>query len=63
MGALRIILLIDPSIAAILYLGMARVLGGPVLSMHTNEVRIRVECEALLQVRDTSGLYVIDNGE
>ena len=53
-------LLIDPTAAGVLYLGAARVFADPFSGLAKNEVRLRVECEALMWVRDANGLYSID---
>ena len=55
--------LLDPAILGAMYTGMATVLADPFTSLDTNEVRLRIEMEGLLHVRDIQGAYVIDAGE
>jgi len=55
--------LIDTTIAGVMYLGEARFLADPFTGLDTNEVRVRIEAEALLHVRDANGIYVIEAGE
>ena len=52
-------LLIDPALLGVLYQGNASVLVDPFTGLDTNEVRVRVEADGLLHVRDIAGAYVI----
>lgn len=48
----------------VLYRGRASILVDPYSGMDTNDVRLRVEMEALLHVRDViAGAYVIEAAE
>ena len=55
--------LIDPNTAGVLYLGMARLFVDQWSGLAKNEVRLRLEAETLMWVRDAHGLYVIDKAE
>ena len=52
-------LVIDPLLAAVLYIGNASILVDPYTGMKRNVVDIRIEFEAFLHVRDVSGLWTI----
>jgi len=52
--------LIDPVTAGVLYLGTARLFADPYTGLATNELRLRLEAETLMWVRDVHGLYVLD---
>jgi hypothetical protein len=52
-------MLIDPQLLGAVYGGRGTLLVDPYTGMDTNEVRVRVEIEALFHVRDIAGAYVI----
>lgn len=52
-------IVIDPARLGVLYLAGGRVLADPFTGLTTNEVRVRVELDALMHVRDANGAYVI----
>jgi hypothetical protein len=52
--------LIDPLLAGVLYTATGTVLVDPYSAMDSNQVRVRVEIDGLLHIRDISGVYVID---
>jgi len=56
-------MVIDPLIAGVLYADIGTLLIDPYSGMDTNEVRIRVEINGLLHVRDVAGVYVIAKEE
>jgi hypothetical protein len=51
--------LLDPMILGAMYSGMAMVQADPFTGLDTNEVRLRVEAEALCHIRDIQGAHVI----
>ncbi len=51
--------LLDPQMLAMLFVGAATLLVDPYSGADTNTVRLRLEVEALLHVRDIAGAYVI----
>ena len=57
-------MVLDPAMLGVLYRGRASILVDPYSGMDTNDVRLRVEMEALLHVRDViAGAYVIEAAE
>jgi hypothetical protein len=54
-------LLIDRAILGVVYSGMATFLADPFSGLDTNEVRLRVEMEALLHIRDIAGAFLIED--
>jgi hypothetical protein len=52
-------MLIDPKVLAMMYAGTAMLLLDPYSGADTNTVRLRLEVEALLHIRDIAGAYVI----
>jgi hypothetical protein len=55
--------LIDPAVLGVLYEGTARLLADPYSGADTNEVRVRLEFEALMHVRDVAGAFVVEAAE
>lgn len=55
--------LIDPQLLGAVYGGAGTLLVDPYTGMDTNEVRVRVEIDALFHVRDIAGAYVIKTPE
>ncbi len=53
-------MLLDPKIAGVLYSATGLLLIDPYSGMTKNVVRLRMEVEGLLHVRDVSGVYIID---
>jgi hypothetical protein len=51
--------LLDPALAAQMYLGLAKMLIDPYSGLDTNTVRLRLEVESLLHIRDVAGVYQI----
>ncbi|MCW3064782.1 MAG: hypothetical protein JWN32_1954 [Solirubrobacterales bacterium] len=53
-------LLLDPALLGVFYSAMGTILADPYTGLTSNQVRVRVEIDGLLHVRDVSGAYLIE---